>query len=148
MRFLTAILLGVFSMPLIATAADRDTDALVQADKDFAKATVVKGIDGWMQFMAPNAVLLRAEPLVGVEQIRAGMNKSFAAPGFSVTWAPVKADFVGDSDIGYTVGRYEVKFTSADGKAGVERGSYLTTWQKQKDGSWKVVSDIGSADPH
>jgi ketosteroid isomerase-like protein len=29
----------------------------------------------------------------------------------------------------------------------VKRGTYLTTWQKQKDGTWKVVSDIDSPDP-
>ena len=37
--------------------------------------------------------------------------------------------------------------TGYDGKTHIEQGSYLTTWQKQKDGSWKVVSDIGSPDP-
>ena len=34
-----------------------------------------------------------------------------------------------------------------DGKSTEARGQYATTWQKQKDGSWKVVYDIGSTAP-
>ena len=100
-----------------------------------------------MEFMAPNAVELSAEPLVGLDQIRSGMGKQLGTPGFKLTWEPTKAEFLGDGDIGFVVGRYEAHHTGADGKPEVTKGTYLTTWQLQKDGSWKVVSDIGSQDP-
>ena len=119
----------------------------MQADRDFAKATAAKHLEGWMSFMAPNAVLLRAEPLVGLEVISAGMAKDFNTPGFQLTWEPTKAEFVGNGPVGYTIGRYEAKFTGDDGKPHTAHGSYMTTWQKQHDGSWKVVADIGSPDP-
>ena len=48
-----------------------------------------------MEFMAPNAVELSAEPLVGLDQIRAGMTKQFKLPGFKITWEPTKAEFLG-----------------------------------------------------
>jgi len=133
-------------LSMIALAAYRDTSVLMQADRDFAKATVAKRLEGWMSFMAPNAVLLRAEPLVGLEQIKAGMAKDFDSPGFQLTWEPAKAEFVGNGPVGYTIGRYEAKFTGDDGKPQTSHGSYMTTWRKQKDGSWKVVADIGSPD--
>jgi len=139
-----------FCVVLLATlsfAADRDASALMQVDRDFAKATAAKRLDGWMSFMAPNAVLLRAEPLVGLEQISAGMAKDFNAPGFQLTWEPTKAEFVGDGPVGYTIGRYDVKFTGDDGKLHTAHGTYMTTWRKQHDGSWKVAADIGSPDP-
>jgi ketosteroid isomerase-like protein len=131
----------------LSLAQDRDPNVLMQAERAFAKATAERGVDGWMEFMAPNAVELSAEPLVGHDQIRNGMAKQVLLPGFKITWAPTKAEFLGKGDVGYAVGRYEVRFTGEDGKPQVETGSYLTTWQKQKDGSWKVVSDIGSPDP-
>jgi uncharacterized protein (TIGR02246 family) len=127
----------------IALAADRDTNV----DREFARATPTKRLEGWMTYMAPNAVLLRAEPLAGLEQIRAGMAKDFNSPGFQLTWEPTKAEFVGNSPVRYTVGRYEAEFTGDDGKPHTAPGSYMTTWQKQRDGSWKVVADIGSLDP-
>ena len=130
-----------------ALSADRDPSVLMQADRDFAKASAAKRLEGWMSFMAPNAVLLRAEPLVGLDQISAGMAKDFNAPGFQLTWEPTKADFVGNGPVGYTIGRYEAKFTGDNGKPHTSHGSYMTTWHKQRDGSWKVVADIGSPDP-
>lgn len=131
----------------IAVAADRDTSALMQADRDFAKATAAKRLEGWMEFMAPNAVLLRGEPIVGIEHIRAALAKDFNSPAFQLTWEPAKAEFVGNGPVGYTIGRYEAKFIGDDGKPQTSHGSYMTTWRKQKDGSWKVVADIGSPDP-
>ena len=139
--------LCVALLSAFAFAADRDAIILMQADRDFAKATAAKRLQGWMAFMAPNAVLLRAEPLVGLEQISAGMAKDFNAPGFQLNWEPTKAEFVGNGPVGYTIGRYDAKFTGDDGKPHSAHGSYLTTWHKQPDGSWKVVADIGSPDP-
>ncbi len=147
MKLLLKVLLCVVALAAMSFAADRDPNVLLQAERAFAKATAERGVDGWMEFMAPNAVELSAEPLVGLDQIRAGMTKQFKLPGFKITWEPTKAEFLGHGDVGYAVGRYEVRFTGDDGKARINRGSYLTTWHKQTDGSWKVVSDIGSPDP-
>ena len=142
-----AILTTIFLLFAIsAFAADRDPAPLMQADRDFAKAAAEKGVDGWMAYMAPNAVDLTGEVQVGPDQIRAAMTKQFQLPGYKLSWSPSKAEFLGTGDIGYTVGRYEVRYTGDDGKPRVRRGTYLTTWQKQKDGSWKVLSDLGSPD--
>jgi ketosteroid isomerase-like protein len=147
MKVIPQVLLSLVLLSAFSFAADRDPNVLMEVERAFAQATAERGVDGWMDFMAPNAVELSAEPLVGLDQIRAGMTKQFKLPGFRITWEPMKAEFLGQGDVGYAVGRYEVRFTSDDGKPQVETGSYLTTWQKQKDGSWKVVSDIGSPDP-
>ena len=147
MKLMPPTLLCLLFLASLVFAADRDTKVLIDAEHAFAKATAQRGIDGWMEFMAPNAVELGAEPLVGLDQIRAGMGKQLGTPGFKLTWEPTKAEFLGDGDVGFAVGRYEAHYNGADGKPQVEKGTYLTTWQKQKDGSWKVVSDIGSPDP-
>ncbi len=147
MKLVLRLLLCVFTLAAMSFGADRDPKVLLQAERAFAQATAERGVDGWMEFMAPNAVELSAEPLVGLDQIRAGMTKQFKRPGFKITWEPTKAEYLGDGDLGYAVGRYEVRFTGDDAKPRVDRGTYLTTWQKQTDGSWKVVSDIGSPDP-
>lgn len=137
----------LLALTTLTFAADRDPKVLMDAERAFAKATAERGVDGWMEFMAPNAVELSTEPLVGLEQIRAGMTKQFNVPGFKLTWAPTKAEFLGEGDVGYAVGRYELRFNGHDGKPVVRHGTYLTTWQEQNDGTWKVVSDIGSPDP-
>jgi ketosteroid isomerase-like protein len=147
MKFTLRVLLCILVFVSFSFTTDRDTKVLIDAEHAFAKATADRGVDGWMDFMAPNAVELSDEPLVGLDQIRAGMTKQFRLPGFKITWEPTKAEFLGKGDKGYAVGRYEVRFDGQDGKPVVRRGTYLTTWQQQKDGTWKVVSDIGSPDP-
>jgi ketosteroid isomerase-like protein len=147
MKSFSSLLALLICLSAATFAADRKPQVLIDAERAFAKATAERGIDGWMEFMAPNAVELGAEPLVGLDQIRAGMGKQLGTPGFKLTWEPTKAEFLGDGDIGFAVGRYEVHFNGADGKPQVSKGTYLTTWQLQKDGLWKVVSDIGSPDP-
>ena len=127
-------------------AADRDTKVLIDAEHAFAKATAERGVDGWMEFMAPNAVILSDPPQVGLDEIRAGMGKHLATPGMKLTWEPTKAEFLGKGDIGFVVGRWERHFNGHDGKPQVVRGQYLTTWQQQEDGSWKVISDVGTPD--
>jgi ketosteroid isomerase-like protein len=48
--------------------------------------------------------------------------------------------------VGYTIGRWE-SVTSTAGRDSVRaRGNYVTIWQKQRDGSWKVAVDIGNDD--
>ncbi len=146
MKSFSLLLALLVLLSAVSFAADRDPKVLIDAEHAFAKATAERGVDGWMEFMAPNAVELGAEPLVGLDQIRAGMGKQLSSPGFKLTWEPTKAEFLGDGDVGFAVGRYEVHFNGADGQPQVRKGTYLTTWQLQKDGSWKVVSDIGSPD--
>ena len=147
MKLALRVSVCILALGAMSFGADRDPKVLMQAERAFAKAVAERGVDGWMEFMAPNAVELSAEPLVGLDQIRAGMTKRFKLPGYKLTWEPTKAEFLGEGDVGFAVGRYEVRYTGDDGKPQVSHGTYLTTWQKQTDGSWKVVSDIGSPDP-
>ena len=38
--------------------------------------------------------------------------------------------------------------TKHGGQTAKLTGKYQTTWKKQKDGSWKIVADIGNPDSH
>lgn len=44
-------------------------------------------------------------------------------------------------------GTFEFRSKDKDGKAVVDHGKYTSIWKKQKDGSWKVVLDMGNASP-
>ena len=62
-------------------------------------------------------------------------------------WTPVGADISSSGDLGYTYGNYEFHSKDKEGKAKVEYGKYTSIWKQQKDGSWKVVLDMGNASP-
>lgn len=43
--------------------------------------------------------------------------------------------------------RGEFRSTGKDGKPVVAYGKYNTIWKKQRDGTWKVVLDMGNSSP-
>ena len=147
MKRLAVLLLVLIAAATLCTAAERNTQVLIDAEHAFAKATAERGAEGWMEFMAPNAVDLTRETLASLDQIRAAMVSEFKLPGIHLTWQPDKAEFLGNGNVGYTVGHYELRYNGEDGKPVSRKGTYLTTWQRQSDGTWKVRADIGGPDP-
>lgn len=69
-----------------------------------------------------------------------------ATAGFAVSWEPNRVEVSSAGDMGYTVGAYKLTIHDAQGKPVTDRGKYVTVWQKQLDGTWKVVADIFNSD--
>lgn len=137
--------------PRAATPVPADgATRLMDADRAFAAATAARGLDGWMDFMAPDAVrLLRlADPVRGAEAIRKADAPSFANPAVRLTWAPVDGGMFDDGTHGWTIGRYEVHRRAADGSDTIAgHGRYLTMWRRGGDGRWRVILDTGVPEP-
>ena len=130
-----------------AATAQRPEDALIQADREFAKQTAAHRLDGWMTVFTNKSVLFSENPVIGVDAIRAAYQKLFNDPDFRLDWQPTKAEVFPSGNMGYTVGRYQGVFRNAKGENVRQSGTYLTVWRKDKDGSWKVAADGGEADP-
>ncbi len=130
-----------------AAVAQRTEDALIQADREFAKQTAAHRLDGWMTVFTNKSVLFSDNPVLGADAIRAAYQKLFNDPDFRLDWQPTKAEIFPSGNMGYTVGRYQGVFKNAKGEIVHQSGTYLTVWRKEKDGSWKVAADGGEADP-
>jgi uncharacterized protein (TIGR02246 family) len=105
-----------------------------------------KGAAGYMSYYADDAVELPngEAALQGKEAIAKTMD-FLNDENNRLTWTPTHVDVAASGDLGYTYGNYEFRSIGEDGKPTSERGKYATVWKKQKDGSWKVVLDIGNA---
>lgn len=55
-------------------------------------------------------------------------------------------DVMVDGNTAIETGAYRMTMTPMGGKPMSDAGKYLTVWQKQADGSWKVVRDINNTD--
>jgi ketosteroid isomerase-like protein len=64
-----------------------------------------------------------------------------ADTSFILSWKPAFEKIAASGELGYTYGYYTrtIKSTGV-----VSRGTYVTIWVKQKDGSWKFVLDAGT----
>jgi len=112
---------------------------LRDADLAFAKSTAERRIEGWMEFFADDAAIIReGKVLSGVQSIREFYTPVFANKDFTLTWVPTKAEVSKDGTLGYTYGDAEAKVGSQ-----VSRGMYVTVWRRVGN-KWKVVLDLGS----
>jgi len=116
---------------------------ILQAEKAFEKMTSDKGIaEAFYHFADEHAVIKRENDSIisGKENIKIYYeNKNLK--NVTVTWTP---DFIEVSDcgnLGYTYGKYVLKFVDGEGKTVEYKGIFHTVWKRQSDKSWKYVWD-------
>ena len=126
-----------------ASTADveKERETLMGLDREWAAATT--DTDKFMSYFASDASMyVPGAPLAtGTGPIRETLAPMFSSPGFALTFAPTKADVSASGDLGYTNGTYEF---IANGV--MDKGKYVTVWQKQPGGEWKVKEDIFNSD--
>jgi ketosteroid isomerase-like protein len=142
--------LGVFAgaRSSSSTAAKPNLETLRRLEVELMLSASEHGSQGYMSHYAEDAVELPngAAMLLGKEAISKTMG-FLDVKDNHLTWTPVGADMSASGDLGYTYGTYEFRSKDKAGKPTIEHGKYTTIWKKQKDGSWKVVLDMGNADP-
>jgi len=139
-----ALAIGSFVLAQKVSVRKQNRQALVQMERDFARAAATKGTrDAFLEFIADDGILFQPGPINGKKfwterQPRKGL----------LSWEPVFADVSRSGDLGYTTGPWEFRPNGADDKP-VAFGQYFTIWKKQSDGSWKFVLDrgVGSEKP-
>ncbi len=134
--------------PAPASPEDVARAAILQADRNFAKTGAAKDLDGFLRFIAEDGhAFPGGEMSTGKPAFRELWAPLFQDPNVSISWAPTVAEASESGDLGYTTGMYEIRSLTASGQKQVRRGSYVTIWTKQPDGSWKVALDIGTPIP-
>ena len=141
------VLLTVAAIQPFASAPPKDTAAtLRQLEAEFMKAAAEHGSQGYLSYYADDAVEVPNGGPIIQEKVNIAKTMGFLDQKDNhLTWTPVGADMCASGDMGYTYGTYEFRSKDKDGKPTVDHGKYTSIWKKQKDGSWKVVLDMGNA---
>jgi uncharacterized protein (TIGR02246 family) len=87
--------------------------------------------------LARNGKLVKGRQQI-LERQRAGMQS--VGKGVKVTVTTV--DVWLDGDKAYETGKYSYKYEEK-GQPVTEEGRYVTIWKRQKNGSWKLIMDMG-----
>ncbi len=135
-----ALLLG--SVPTVA-AAERSApsnpalDSLVVAECSFARMSLEQGVrDAFLHWMAPDGVIFH--PLASnAREVWSARGRVKA----TLTWSPVFAEISAAGDLGFTTGPWMLQPDDTARAPGF--GHYVSVWQRQGDGSWRVAVDIG-----
>lgn len=119
-----------------------DERAAAAADDAFHAASLTRKGQAWKEFADADATVAGAR---GRDAIGALYDTIYGRPGFRLDWHPTYAKAIGDIVI--TSGPYERHVRSEAGEDKRSTGTYVTVWQRQKDGGWRFVWDGGTPDP-
>ena len=136
-----AILIIIFSC---AKKNDKKMNGvLLQTDRDFSAMSEKEGMFvAFLAYIADDGVILRDNsfPEQGKDKLRARF-EGRSDTSFVLTWEPVFEKIAESGEIGYTYG-FHTNLDKATGA--ITKGTYVTVWMKQPDGSWKYILDSGT----
>ncbi len=145
---LAAIVVGCQPQPPPEPPDTRAADeaAIRAASSAWMQAVSAKDLDKMMSFLAADAQGLYSgsEPVIGQEAIRESWSKEMEDPNYALSWETTKVKVARLSDLAYEMGTYEETRSDARKRPQTTKGKYLTIWEKQADGTWKVTVDIGN----
>ena len=146
--FAVAIIILSIARPTVAASPKATAETLKQLEAELMKTAADRGSQGYMSYYADDSVEVpNGAPLIqGKAEIAKGMG-FLDDKNNRLIWTPVGADISASADLGYTYGTFEFHSTSKEGKPTVDYGKYTSIWKLQKDGSWRVVLDMGNASP-
>jgi len=83
----------------------------------------------------------------GKDEIQKMLQGMVSDPALDLKFEASKIEVANSGDLGYTRGTYTVTMTYSQTKKPIhDHGSYVTTYRKQADGSWKAVADIATSE--
>ena len=148
---LAILSIGMTMAPVGARAQQPDLKAaaaaIMAADRAFNQSVAARDRVKFLSFIADNATFVETSDMRGHDAILKGWESFFQKDGPTLTWEPTKGEVLVGGDVGYTAGSWVRRGRTPEGTLAETRGQYLTTWRKQKDGTWKIVYDIGSTAP-
>ena len=79
----------------------------------------------------------------GKDEIRKGLGAMVADPNLTMQFSPQRIEIGKSGDVAFSQGSYQLTVSDSKTKKPInDKGSYVTGYKKQADGSWKAESDI------
>jgi uncharacterized protein (TIGR02246 family) len=127
---------------------DADVKAINDLETEWNQSYATKDADKISSYYADDAVLMvpGEDAMHGKDAIHAGYKQMVADPAMSLKFHADRVEVAKSGEMAYSAGKYELTATdSATHKVINDHGSYVTTYRKQADGSWKAVADIATS---
>jgi ketosteroid isomerase-like protein len=133
-----SLLLLVFSLRV--SAADR-AEEVRATEIAFAKAFADRDAKKFFSYVADDAQFLGQHTIMhGKQEVVAVWSEFFKPAVAPFRWQPERVVTNATGDLGFSTG-------PVLDEAGVQTGTFTSTWIRQPDGSWKILFDGGSACP-
>ena len=135
-----------------AAAADTaaDTQSIEAVEKTQIDAIGQKYLGGATDLYAADAVFIDGDGSAtrGKEAISANFKQFLADPAIKIEYTPGAKTFSSSGDMAYSTASFTETYTDPKTKKPVTiKGTNLSVWRKQADGSWKLVADSNPGSP-
>lgn len=145
----TSILLIVSANLFAQTTKEEMLQKVEEWNKQFSAAMITNDKAKMLSFYADDAYSLPSYSpmLIGKKAIENSMNMDENSDMKITSFKFNTKDLWISGDQMCEVGTYDLSMTMGDSaKTTVDHGKYLTIYQKQKDGSWKIKADMWNTD--
>jgi len=143
---LAALCLAAYSQ---TAGRPADEQALKDNEAQWNGEFAAKDLEKLVAHYADNAVLMATgmPSSSGRDQIRKTLKEMMDDPALSLKFQASRVEVSSSGDLGFTQGSYQMTMTDPASKQVIhDHGSYVTTYRKQPDGSWKAIADIASSE--
>ena len=134
-----AVWMAILSFaPVHAQRGGIDRTAEVRAaETAFAKSMADRNLTAFTALLADVTVFFGNKGVLrGKAAVAADWKRFFDGPAAPFAWAPAEVEVLPSGTLGYTSGPvYDPK--------GTRIGTFNSVWQRQQDGTWKIVFDKG-----
>jgi ketosteroid isomerase-like protein len=124
-----------------------NAQVLLDADKRFAADVAQGGGAAFVSWFAPDAVTLNNKKAVVQGKTAIAAQANWKPADYQLTWAPEGARIGQHGEMGITWGHYQGHSKDNQGNLLVTSGRYLTVWEKDTSGQWKVLADSSNEAP-
>ena len=147
-RFCVVGLLVMVANMFAQTSMPQERKIFQDLNNKWNKALVAGDLNTLVDYYVDDAVSLPSyAPIMrGKSEIREGNQKDLSQTKY-LSLNSTTTDVFGTGDVRIEVGTYEISLIPAKMTEPInDHGKYLTVWQKQSSGSWKIKADTFNTD--
>ncbi len=143
--FIPLIFLVVASTaPVPAPAVNPLVDVVQCHEVAFSRSVEEQDIETFRSFLDADVRFASGPPLRGPDAVVAGWVSFFQPDGTKIRWWPDKVEVRNTGNLALSQGPYEMTINTEEGTAYLS-GRFISVWQANEDGSWKIIFDTGTA---
>jgi len=146
LAFLLIVLAGCSTAPQApAVDASAEEAKIRDAEVTVMKNWAAKDAEKILTFYADDATLMTPgmPAMKGKDAMRPVLKTLLSDPNLKLDFSSQRIEVGRSGDVAFSQGTYQMTVTDPKTKKAVtDKGSYVTGYKKQADGSWKAVSDI------
>jgi uncharacterized protein (TIGR02246 family) len=154
-RFATLCIMSAIALTMTACnqtppdTHDADVAAIQANETQWNSDWAAKDTDKIVAHYADDAILIvpGTPSASGKDAIRTSLKPMIDDPATVLKFHAAKVEVAKSADLAYAQGSYTLSLTDPQTKQVInDHGSYVTTYRKQPDGTWKAVADIATSE--